>query len=238
MNIEVYLITWNEIETIHLTIRHYQKLGATIKVYDNFSNDGTPELCRLLGCEVENFGTPGELNDAHYRKIKNYKWKGSAADWVIVCDADEILDVSMAHLIAAKEFGKTIFRTHGFNVYSHEMPKEDYFEILTGIPDPSYSKLVIFDPKKITDMMYDFGCHRATPCGYVVYSENEPTLFHYRAIGGPDRMVKRHALYRSRMSYLNKRLNLGSHYDYSDERRVREWHESLGKSTIYSRDGI
>jgi hypothetical protein len=191
-----------------------------------------------MGCEVELFGIHGELNDAHYRKIKNYKWKGSQADWVIVCDADEILDISMAHLIEAKELGNTIFKTHGFNVYSHDMPKDDYFEILTGVPDPSYSKLVIFDPKRITDMMYDFGCHASNPCGAVVYSDCEPTLFHYRAIGGPNRMVKRHAMYRSRMSDLNKRLNLGSHYNYSDERRVREWNECLEKSTIYSQDGI
>lgn len=235
MTIEVYLIAWNEIETIHLTVRHYKSLGAKIKVYDNYSSDGTPELCRLLGCEVESFGIPGQLNDAHYLKVKNRCWRGSKADWVIVCDADEILDISRETLENEKG---SIFKTHGFNIYSHQMPKDNYFEILTGIPDDSYSKLVIFDPKRITDMMYQYGCHRATPCGDVVYSTVEPTLFHYRAIGGPERIVARHAQYRKRMSDLNKTLNLGLHYNYPDERRVKEWEESLSKSVLYSRVGI
>jgi len=214
MKIEVYLIAFNESETIHLTIKHYQKLGATIKIYDNFSDDGTPDICRSMGCEVENFGRKGQLNDAEYRKIKNYKWKGSTADWVIVCDADEILEIPWINLAEATVQGHTIFKTHGFNIYSHDMPKDDYFEILTGVQDPSYSKLVIFDPKKITDMMYDFGCHKSTPCGEVVYSDFEPTLFHYRAIGGPERIVKRHALYRSRLSDVNKKMALAVHYTY------------------------
>lgn len=235
MNIEVYVITFNEAETIRLFIKHYQRLGATIKVFDNFSDDGTPYICESLGCQVETFGIKGELNDAQYRKIKNYKWKGSKADWVIVCDADEILDISSETL--EQEKTATIFRTHGFNIYSHDMPKDDYFEILTGVPDESYSKLVIFNPNRISDMMYEYGCHQANPYGTVVYSKVDPTLFHYRAIGGPERMVKRHALYRSRMGELNKRMGLGIHYTYSDERRIQEWHEFYVKSVTYSRAG-
>lgn len=237
MNIEAYVIAWNEIETIRFTVQHYQRLGAKVKIFDNYSDDGTPELCRLLGCEVETFGIKGELNDAQYRKLKNYKWKGSQADWVIVCDADEILDVRWMDLAEATIQGHTIFKTKGYNFYSHDMPKERFDEIKTCIPDDNYSKLVIFDPKKITDMMYDFGCHRSNPCGEVVYSPIVLNLFHYRAIGGPDRMVKRHALYRSRMGDLNKKLGLGIHYNYPDERRVKEWEESYQKSVIYSQGG-
>jgi len=234
MNIQIYLIAWNEIETIHLTIKHYQSFGAKIKVFDNYSNDGTPEICRLLGCEVESFGIPGQLNDAHYLKVKNRCWRGSQADWVIVCDADEILTLSEEYLQSSTGNKATIFKTKGYNVYSHDMPKEDYFEITTYHPDDNYSKLVIFDPKAITDMQYQYGCHKATPQGNVKYSDYVLPLFHFRAIGGPDRMVKRHAQYRKRLSDLNKTLKLGSHYNYPDERRIREWAESYDRSVTYS----
>jgi glycosyltransferase involved in cell wall biosynthesis len=238
MNIEAYIIAFNEAETIHLTINHYQNLGAKIKIFDNYSTDNTVEIARSMGCDVESFGIKGQLNDAHYLKIKNRCWKGSQADWVIVCDADEILDILMSDLMISKAAGHTIFRTHGFNVYSHDMPVNDFFDIQTGVNDDNYSKLVIFDPKQISDMMYQYGCHAAQPCGRVVISDIEPTLFHYRAIGGPDRMVKRHALYRSRLSDLNKSLGLGIHYSYTDERRVKEWHEYYERSVTYSQGGI
>jgi glycosyltransferase involved in cell wall biosynthesis len=238
MNIEAYIIAFNEAETIHLTINHYQNLGAKIKIFDNYSTDKTVEITKSMGCEVESFGVKGQLNDAHYLKIKNRCWKGSQADWVIVCDADEILYVSPIRLHKAKDSGFTIFNTIGFNVYSHDMPKDRYSDITTCIPDENYSKLVIFDPKRITDMMYQYGCHRASPCGQVVYSNDVLSLYHYRAIGGPDRMVKRHALYRSRLSDLNKTLGLGIHYTYKDERRVKEWHEYYERSVTYSQGGI
>lgn len=240
MKIEVYIIAFNEEETIRLTIKHYQSLGATVKIFDNYSTDNTAQIARSMGCEVESFGLKGQLNDAHYRKVKNRCWKGSQADWVIVCDADEILwsENILYKLQEAKDHGETIFKTNGFNVYSKQMPVDSYFEITTGLPDESYSKLVIFDPKKVTDISYEYGCHRAYPSGEVIFSQNELTLFHYRAIGGPDRMVKRHALYRARMSELNKSLKLGIHYNYTDERRVREWNEYYERSRTYSRDGI
>lgn len=237
MKIEVYLIAFNESETIHLTIKHYQKLGAKIKVFDNYSTDNTADICKSMGCEVESFGTPGQLNDAHYLKVKNRCWKGSQADWVIVCDADEILYIDNVYLEEATELKYTIFRSNGYNVYSHDMPVNEYDEITTCIPDESYSKTILFDPKKITDMMYQYGCHKCNPCGEVNYYPVGFSLYHYRAIGGPDRMVKRHALYRSRMSDLNKSLNLGSHYNYPDERRIREWHEYYEKSVTYSQGG-
>jgi len=228
-NIEAYIIAYNEIETIKLTIQHYQSFCSSVTIFDNFSDDGTPELAKHLGATVMTFGRKGELNDAEYLKIKNRAWKKSKADFVIIVDADEILE-------PPTETDCTIFKTQGFNIYSHEMPKESYSEILTGIPDDNYSKSVIFSPKHITDINYAYGAHSCDPKGDVRYSKEILTLFHYRALGGPERMVKRHAMYRKRMGYLNKQLGLGSHYNYDDERRVKEWFEYYFKCQKYEKD--
>ena len=91
MTIDTYIIAYNEIETIGLTIKYYQTF-SNVTLFDNFSDDGTPELARHLGATVMTFGRKGELNDAEYLKIKNRAWKKSKADFVIIVDADEILE--------------------------------------------------------------------------------------------------------------------------------------------------
>lgn len=228
MNIETFIIAFNEAETIHLTLKHYLSFSK-VTLFDNFSEDNTREIALDMGADVKLFGRKGELNDAEYLKIKNHCWKRSRADFVIVVDADEILEQPTV-------FDGTIFKTKGFNVYSYDVPRESFFEINTGVWDDSYSKACIFSPKLI-NINYSYGCHKADPQGEIKYCSQVLTLFHYRAIGGPERMIKRHAMYRSRMGYLNKQLGLGSHYLYNDERRRREWEEYYQKSLEYSPDG-
>lgn len=226
MTIDCYIIAFNEAETIGLTIKHYQQFCQNVYLYDNFSTDNTREIAEGLGANVILFGKAGELNDAEYLKIKNRAWKKSKADFVIVVDADEILQ-------PPTESDCTIFRTQGFNIYSHEMPQDTYFEILTGIYDENYSKSVIFSPKHIIDINYSYGAHKCDPKGEIKYSSEVLTLFHYRAIGGPDRMVKRHAMYRKRMGYFNRKFGLGVHYNYPDDQRIKEWNEYYAKSKTY-----
>lgn len=226
-NIETYLVAWNEAEIIRFTLKHYLAFSK-VTLFDNFSDDGTDKIAEEMGAKVVKFGRKGELNDAEYLKVKNRAWKKSQADFVIIVDADEILE-------PPTETDCTIFKTQGFNIYSHEFPRETFFEINTGIYDDNYSKSVIFSPKHIQEINYSYGAHSCSPVGDVRYSNEVLTLFHYRAIGGPDRMVKRHAEYRKRMGYLNKKLGLGSHYNYDDERRVKEWFEYYFKCRPYEK---
>lgn len=221
-NIEAFIIGWNEVETIHLTIKHYQKFCDRITFYDNYSDDGTDEVVSSMGCTVVKFGIKGVLSDKEYLKIKNFCWKRSRADYVIVCDSDEILQ-------EPKNPTGTIIKTQGFNIFSHNMPQDDFFEIQTGILDNNYSKSVMFSPK-LNEIGYVYGCHEARPKGDVVYSDETLWLLHYRNIGGPQRLIDRHKIYRKRMSAHNMELKLGIHYLYEDERREREWNEHYNRS--------
>lgn len=237
---EAYIICWNEAETIHLTIKHYQQYCDKITLYDNYSSDGSDLIAQSLGCNVIKFGIKGQLSDAAYLKIKNYCWKNSSADWVIVCDADEILyhkDLKQI-LIDDANKGATIFETQGYNIYSHDTPRSSYLEIRTGFPDANYSKKVIFNPRHIKDIRYSYGAHSCQPSGTIVRGNETLYLLHYRNIGGPDKIVARHGMYRKRMSEDNKRLGLGCHYNYDDERRIREWHEYYQKCSELSELGI
>lgn len=230
--IEAFLLAFNEEETIHLTIKHYQKFCSRITILNNHSTDRTVDIAKSMGCRIRNFGTPGILNDRDYIDIKNECWKESRADWVIVCDADEILKLDYRPLWG------TIFKTQGWNVFSYDMPMEDWSEITNGHPEENYSKTVMFDPKRITDINFRIGCHVSSPKGNVIWSEETLTLFHYRNVGGPQRLVDRHNLYRPRLSEENLERRWGHHYLVSDEERIAEWEAKFQKSKPFSPGGF
>jgi len=237
MIVEAYIIAWNEAETIHLTIKHYQKFCTSIKIFDNYSDDGTPDICRSMGCNVQSFGIPGVLDDREYTKLKNNCWKKSEADFVFVVDADEIFyfygENNRLRLSLLKIYGYSIIKPQGWQVIDHFVPRETWVEATRGYRDDNYSKLCCFDPKAIKEINYVHGCHVAKPVGKIQLAE-VGMLFHYRNIGGPQRLIERHKLYRSRMSDWNKRWNAGIHYTYEDERRLKEWNEQYEKSVEYS----
>lgn len=230
---EAFLIAYNEAEIIALTIKHYQQFCSKVTVFDNFSDDDTREIALSLGAIVKPFGIKGVLSDKEYLKVKNGCWKNSRHDWVVVCDADEILDVKVPLPQDA-----TIMKTYGWNVYSNDTPRETYSEITTGYHDGNYSKSVCFRPDRLTEINYHYGCHNCTPKGEVKYSTKVLTLFHYRNIGGYERLSKRHELYRSRLSAHNKELGLGIHYTFDEKQRKQEWYEHLKNSGEFVPHGI
>jgi glycosyltransferase involved in cell wall biosynthesis len=240
MNIECHLICWNEAQILPLVIKHYQDFCSKIVIHDNYSNDGSDKIARKLGCTVEYFGITGKLDDLEYLKVKNNCWKGSAADYVIVADCDEILhrsqrefsgiDVTSAQLQFEKDNGTTIFKTTGWNIYSNKMPKDDLLEITTGYLFENYSKCIAFDPKAIIEMNYEPGAHRCTPVGNIQYNQELIYLLHYRCIGGVERLIDRYQSYRKRMSQNNRKKGYGIHY-FDNENRLRgEFEERLNKS--------
>lgn len=227
--IEAYIINWNEAETLHLTIKHYQKFCSSVVIMDNHSTDNSREIAKSLGCKVKTFGRPGELSDQAYLDVKNSVWKrdhpgNDRRDWVIVCDADEILSGYPSNKEA------TIYKTIGWNVFDYHLPTESWFETTNGYYEENYSKTVIFNPKEIKEINFRIGGHVSNPKGNVVWAQDKIFLLHYRNVGGPDRLVERHKLYRPRMSKENLQKNWGIHYMISDEERVREWNEKYQKS--------
>lgn len=233
MNIEAHVLAWNESETIALTVKHYLQFCTDVIVWDNHSDDGTPDIARALGAKVKTFGKPGEFSDRVNMELKNEAWKKihpgkDRRDYVIVCDADEILRLPDWLEFAPKY--PSIFKTQGWNVFSHDVPRESWLEITNGHPENNYSKSVIFDPKQITDINYRVGAHVCSPKGNVIWSDETLWLLHYRNVGGPERLVKRHEQYRPRFSKENKDRKWGIHAMWDDEQRIQEWNEKYQKS--------
>lgn len=231
---EAFILAWNESETIQMTIDYYLSICDRVTLFDNYSDDGTPDLAARSGAIVKPFGIPGVLDDREYTKLKNNCWKGSTAEWVYVVDADEI--VNRFDREEEKARGTTILRTYGWQVFSRGIPHFESRNVL-GFHDPNYSKLCCFRPDQIKEINYVHGCHIAKPVGNAKMSVTQTTLFHFRNIGGPDRLVRRHADYRARLSDWNKRWNAGVHYTHDDDRRIREWEEQFQKSGPWSPPG-
>lgn len=229
MKIECHVMAYNESETIHLTVRHYQKFCDKIILHDNFSDDNTREIAESIGCDVKLFGIKGVLDDREYTKLKNNCWKGSDADWVIVVDADEILQITKDGLRHLCNLGFTLLKPFGWQVVSNEMPKEDWLDIRRGFKYHKYSKLCCFNPKEITEINYVHGCHEANPKGNLTMFEGY-VLYHYKKVGGVERMLERYKLYASRMSDWNIRWNAGEQYRREEQRLRKEWQQEYDGS--------
>lgn len=229
MKITLYFINWNDSFYLPFIKKHYGKFCQRIVMYDNYSTDGSQDIARSLGFEVENFGTPGILNDEDYRAMKNNIWKeerGKGVDYVIVCDADEFVSIPDKLTASAPV-------VQGFNMISEDLPVDDIFEINMGAPSESYSKQAIFSPDRIIDINYVHGCHKNHIVGDVTTEGPWCVLHHFRQIGGVQRMIDRHALYRPRLSKFNLKHRMGFHYGrpewtpeevkFFNEGKVNEW---------------
>lgn len=219
MKITVYFIGFNIQDTIRLTVSHYSKFCQRIVYYDNHSTDLSRYIALQMGCDVRLFGRVGVLDDQAYIDIKNNVWKTDDSDLVIICDDDEIV------LCPPVDHVATIFKTQGYGMFSNQMPEKEWTEVLTGVPDDQYSKLAIFNPRKIKEIGYVYGCHghQTKPHGSLFYGSAIVPILHYRTVGGVERLISRYRMYnQKKRGEANIRWNLAHHYT-QEEKELRRW---------------
>lgn len=236
MNIDLHILTWNESDIIRLVLRHYKKFCRTMYVYDNHSTDNTREIAIEEGATVKLFGS-AFFDDENNRQLKNNCWKGSDADFVIVCDCDEILcqyRPSKCNLNVDQPFDLntefTIYPTTGWQVMSDSMPKYSLLELTEGYVFHNYSKTIIFSPKKITEINYGPGAHESDAKGSVVWANEPLYVLHYKHIGGVQRTIDRYKILQKRLSKKNRQMGWGIHYNRTPASLRQEWSERMLKS--------
>jgi hypothetical protein len=230
MQIEVFLLCWNEADIIKLVVKHYQSFCDKITILDNHSTDKSIEIAKSMGCHVIKFGDH-TFNDQHNLEIKNTCWQGSQFDYVIVADMDEVLYSPYgAWNIIKSEPSATIFKTIGWQIMSNDMPVDDLTEVLNGYRFDNYSKNILFSPKHIQEINYNPGAHRINPIGDVRYSEESLYVLHYKHIGGIERTIQRYNDYKPRMSRANRKNGWGVHYNRSIPSLHEEWNQRMAIS--------
>ena len=194
MNVRValFIFTWNDELMIGPAILFYRSVlgnGVDITVVDNESYDKTTTICKRMRVRVQSYGTNNLHDDVTLRKMKNECWKGSDADWVIVVDADEWVDVSQKDLAGYTKRGVTIVEPKGFEMVS-ESDTTNLFSLRHSVRNTLYDKPCIFDHRAIVDICFTTGCHDARPVerGGDVHWWNvmkglriqRPTLYHMK----------------------------------------------------------
>lgn len=196
-------------------MRHYTQFADVI-LLENGSTDRTVDIAHSLGAEVWKYDRPDEIDDQWFMDTKNSCWKESKADWVMVVDADEfIYHPELVKIL--KNTKSTVFMPRLWNMFSESFPTTEgqIYEEVTGGREGG-AKMNIFNPKEITDINYEVGCHNAKPAGNVKLNLNSEILtLHMRNLG-IEYMLERNHRASARRSELNKRMGWGYHVDFPD----------------------
>ncbi len=217
-SIEVFAICYNEELMLPYFIEHYKSMGAKISIFDNNSTDRSKEIILAAGLTYYLFNSNDQIRDDLYLNIKNSCWKNSTADWVIVCDIDEFLEIPFS----TKPY--TIINTKGYDMLGLPGSRN-------GIYNRKYSKHIMFRPNMIKEINYKPGCHTCSPQGKVVPSSEQAHLLHYKYTS-EETVFERHKIYEQRLSDKNKEFGWGIEYENVQREKITEKFRELKEKAI------
>jgi glycosyltransferase involved in cell wall biosynthesis len=218
MNIDVYATCYNEEIILPYFLKHYKKFARNITIYDNMSTDNSVDIMNEYGVNVIPFDTGGRFEESVLMNIRNTCWRGSDADWVIVCDADELIYHENIIEILSNTHANHIV-TEGYEMMSETLPTTEgqiYEELKIGHFKPDYSKPCLFRPSEITNINFAPGSHTAEPIGpnLISISDSGIKLLHYKYLNR-EVLIKKYEHYKVRQSEEMKRKGWGNyqHWD-------------------------
>ena len=217
-SIDVFAICYNEEAMLPYFIEHYQAMGANITIFDNMSTDKSKEIILEAGCTYKTFDSNKQIRDDLYLNIKNNCWKNSKADWVIVCDIDELLEIPFS----TKPY--SMINTKGYDMVGLPGTR-------SGVFNRKYSKHIMFRPNMITEINYRPGCHTSAPQGRIKGSKEQANLLHYKYTS-EETVFERHKLYQERLSPENKANGWGIEYQNVEREKIAEKFIELNEKAI------
>ena len=238
MKIWLYTLCWNEMAILPFVVEYWEKLMLDkVIVYDNGSTDGSLEfLASIPYVEIRHFDSDG-MNDVIQRDIKNSCWKEAVgkADFVIVCDMDELLysDDFEGELQKMKDGGFNVLGCKWYTLCEDFMPEHKdgvllhtqchkfYSQRIQKVR-PDLGKFTLFDPNLVEDMRYGVGCHYSCVRPQLnLYETNGISGIHIDKGFGVDYMIRRRGFMNNRLSETNRKNNYCFEYGYSAE-KIRE----------------
>jgi hypothetical protein len=233
MDINVFLLCYNESALLPHTIHHYRTHlpNCKITVYDNQSSDNSVEIATSLGCNVVSWGSNNIDNEYIKISLRNTVWKNVATGWIIMADMDEFVCVTEDELLKEAQQGVTILTISGKNVIGESTTTDltdiDLQKITKYVNNSLESKSLCFLREKITEMNYGPGSHRCKPVGNIKYSKRTYINKHMDMLGLSfitNKMVQRYA-----RSALMRRHKMSTHYTNNIEAIKNKYMTSLNK---------
>lgn len=189
MEINVFLLCFNESALLPHTIKHYKKYlpSCKITIYDNESTDDSVKIAKQLGCSVISWNSNNCIDEFKYRDIKNNCWKSIEKGWIVMADMDDFLYVTEDDLINEMNSGVSILTVQGCNMIGEsetlDLSDINLQEIRKYVIHTMESKKLCFLREKINEMNYDMGAHECYPQGDVRYSSNIYINKHMSSLG-------------------------------------------------------
>jgi len=217
MTIDVFSLCYNEEIILPYFLKHYKKFVRNITIYDNMSTDNSVNIMNEYGVNVIPYDTQGKLEESAFLNIKNNSWKGSDADWVIVCDTDELIYHENIIEVLTNTHANHII-TEGYEMVSETLPTTEgqiYEELKFGYSKPDYSKACLFKPSEVTNINFGPGCHFSDPTGPNIISIQDSgiKLLHYKYLNR-EVLIKKYDHYRVRQSEEMIRMGWGNYQQW------------------------
>ena len=231
--VTIHQICYNEVQILEFCYNFYRSRFPKAKfvLEDNESTDGSVELAKSLGYDVNSFSTNNQMDDTILSNVRNNCWRNDKTDWVIVCDMDELIDINEDVLMQEQSNCNTIIETWGFQMINLEYGF-DLKNIQYGFRDGDfYDKNLVFNKRFIEHMNWSVGSHKCSPTGVLVKkTENRYPLLHYKFIN-EDYVVERYKELNLRQSPENIAKNMSTHYNLS-EVEIRENFNQMKKNEL------
>lgn len=219
MKFEIFCPVYNEEYMLPFMIKHYLRClkGHSVKfnIYDNGSTDDTVKIAKKYECYIGVYETGGKINDNLLKEFKNNIWKKSIADFVIIIDCDEFIEVLPDKLKRC-----TIAKSKGYDMLGYLDHTPDTIE--NGIRHTPEDKTCVFNPNKITAINYEVGAHTCKPEGTLIYTAEPFKLFHMKA-HSLNYMIGKFEESQKRLSSLNKEKGWGKHYEMTKQ-EITDFH--------------
>jgi hypothetical protein len=232
MEVNIYLLCYNEELIIQHTINHYRKIfpDCNITIYDNMSSDSSELIAKKNNCNVIKFNTKDEDNELIKRKLINTCWKNIKKGWIIVADMDEWLDITMNDLIEELNKGTCILSIKGCDMIGESnsilLDDIDLNSINKYIDNSNMSKKICFLREKIINMNYNAGHHKCNPESnkQIIYSQKIYNLKHMNFLGLP--YITNKIINRYKRNQLMQKIKLNIHYT-DDVNKITEQYKTL-----------
>ena len=231
--VHAYILVYNEQEFLPFTLDYYSQFCEKIYVMNNESTDRSIEIAlRYTQVEIINWKSNQQPNDLIMAEIQSEAYKASrgVADWVVVCDCDEIL-YNYQDLPELKAQGIDLPSLKGYDMISNEFPSYDGTnvceKIKLGIENPHFNKQIVFNPQ--VNITFSPGAHSCHHSSHFKSSPSNLLLLHYKWLG-LKHVLNRNALIRQRLSEINREFSWGSHYLSSEKNTEETFKKMLSQS--------
>lgn len=231
--LEIFIIAWNEEKIISDIITWYRDRvpDCLITIMDNESTDSTVQTAKQMGCNVQYFTSGNQMDELTLMNVRNNCWKDSDAEYIIVCDADEWVDVNRDILLRNNEENEwDICKCFGYEMFGYEHDTLD--TLVMGTWSAGYCKPILFKKDSLLETNFEAGSHKCNAKGKkeLKWKVNFPNLYHTKHRSWSN-VIDRCALLAARRSQDSKNKGWNFHYSLPESAH-KEYRENGIKNSI------